>query len=227
MGARFAKFSEGARQALSLALEESHRLSQGYIGTEHILLALTRMPETLGGRVLATMGIDPGDMRDAVEHTVAPGERRNPLQEVGLTPRSKRVIELAVEEARERGTQYVGTQHLLLGLVLEEEGIAAGVLRSKGVDAGRLRAVSAEALGNKAAPGEADSPGAILAVRELGPAKQPSRQSRPSPHWMKGGDAVWRGVHTPTPGWLALLAAGVAGGIIGGILVLLAIEVTR
>jgi len=139
MSRGFERFSERARRVLSLAQEEAQRFNHNYIGTEHILLGLVREGEGLGARVLANLGVDLNKVRAAVEFIIGRGEK--PVTgEIGLTPRAKRVLELAVDEARRLGHNYIGTEHLLLGLLREGEGVAAGVLESLGVSLGKARA---------------------------------------------------------------------------------------
>ena len=138
MGSRFEKFSERARRVLSLAQEEAQRFNHNYIGTEHILLGLVRETEGVAARVLANLGVDLGKVRSAVEFIIGRGER--PAQgEIGLTPRAKKVVELAVDEARRMNHTYIGTEHLLIGLLREGEGVAAGVLESLSVTLDKVR----------------------------------------------------------------------------------------
>ena len=138
MGSRFEKFSERARRVLSLAQEEAQRFNHNYIGTEHILLGLVRETEGVAARVLANLGVDLNKVRSAVEFIIGRGER--PAQgEIGLTPRAKKVVELAVDEARRMNHTYIGTEHLLIGLLREGEGVAAGVLESLSVTLDKVR----------------------------------------------------------------------------------------
>jgi ATP-dependent Clp protease ATP-binding subunit ClpC len=129
---RFDKFSERARKVLSLAQEESQRLQHNYIGTEHLLLGLVSEREGVATKVLSNLGVDLNKVRSTIEAIIGRGDRVV-LGEIGLTPRAKKVIELAVDEAHRLNHRYIGTEHLLLGLVREGEGIAAGVLESLGV----------------------------------------------------------------------------------------------
>ena len=138
MGSRFEKFSERARRVLSLAQEEAQRFNHNYIGTEHILLGLVRETEGVAARVLLNLGVDLNKVRSAVEFIIGRGER--PAQgEIGLTPRAKKVVELAVDEARRMNHTYIGTEHLLIGLLREGEGVAAGVLESLSVTLDKVR----------------------------------------------------------------------------------------
>jgi ATP-dependent Clp protease ATP-binding subunit ClpC len=136
---RFDKFTERARKVLTLAQEEAQRFNHNYIGTEHLLLGLVREGDGVAAKVLANMGVELNKVRSAVEFIIGRGDRMV-MGEIGLTPRAKKVIELAVDEARRLNHHYIGTEHLLLGLVREGEGIAAGVLESLGVSLDKVRA---------------------------------------------------------------------------------------
>ena len=164
---RFDKFTERARRVLTLAQEEAHRFNHNYIGTEHILLGLVREGEGVAAKVLGNLGVELNKVRSAVEFIIGRGDR-TVLGEIGLTPRAKKVIELAVDEARRLNHSYIGTEHLLLGLVREGEGIAAGVLESLGVNIERVRAETTRIL-NQSSPqqqaGTAASTGARKASR--------------------------------------------------------------
>ena len=139
MADRFDKFTERARRVLTLAQEEAQRFNHSYIGTEHLLLGLVREGDGVAAKVLANLGVELNKVRSAVEFIIGRGDRQA-SGEIGLTPRAKKVIELAVDEARRLQHSYIGTEHLLLGLVREGEGIAAGVLESLGVNLERVRA---------------------------------------------------------------------------------------
>ncbi len=145
MADRFDKFSERARRVLTLAQEEAQRFNHNYIGTEHLLLGLVREGDGVAAKVLANLGVELNKVRSAVEFIIGRGDRAV-LGEIGLTPRAKKVIELAVDEARRLNHGYIGTEHLLLGLVREGEGIAAGVLESLGVNLERVRAETTRIL---------------------------------------------------------------------------------
>ncbi len=145
MASRFEKFSERARRVLSLAQEEAQHFNHNYIGTEHVLLGLVREPEGVGTRVLISMGIDLSKVPSAVEFIIGRGEKPT-TGDVGLTPRAKKVIELAVDEARQMSHQYIGTEHLLIGLLREGEGVAAGVLESLGVSLDKSRDATTKIL---------------------------------------------------------------------------------
>ncbi|HEX8683053.1 MAG TPA: ATP-dependent Clp protease ATP-binding subunit [Ardenticatenaceae bacterium] len=138
MSGKFDRFTKKARRVLSLANEEAQALNHGYIGTEHLLLGLVREGDGVAARVLKDLGVDLPKVRTAVEDIVGRGKRAT-LGRIGLTPRTKRVIELAVDEARRLGHHYIGTEHLLLGLAREGNGIAADVLASLGVSLDAVR----------------------------------------------------------------------------------------
>jgi len=142
---RFDKFTERARKVLSLAQEEAQRFQHNYIGTEHLLLGLVREGEGVAAKVLSNLGVELNKVRSAVEFIIGRGDRIV-LGEIGLTPRAKKVIELAVDEARRLNHHYIGTEHLLLGLVREGEGIAAGVLESLGVNLEKVRTQTIQVL---------------------------------------------------------------------------------
>ncbi len=136
---KFDKFTERAKKVLRLAEEEAQRFNHNYIGTEHILLGLVREGEGVAARVLSNLNVELHKVRSAVEFIIGRGDKAV-LGDIGLTPRAKKVIELAVDEAKKLNHHYIGTEHLLLGLVREGEGIAAGVLESLGVSLDKVRA---------------------------------------------------------------------------------------
>ena len=138
MADRFDKFTERARRVLTLAQEEAQRFNHNYIGTEHLLLGLVREGDGVAAKVLSNLGVELNKVRSAVEFIIGRGDKQS-SGEIGLTPRAKKVIELAVDEARRLNHSYIGTEHVLLGLVREGEGIAAGVLESLGVNLERVR----------------------------------------------------------------------------------------
>ncbi len=145
MADRFDKFTERARRVLTLAQEEAQRFNHNYIGTEHLLLGLVREGDGVAAKVLANLGVELTKVRSAVEFIIGRGDRAI-TGDIGLTPRAKKVIELAVDEARRLNHHYIGTEHVLLGLVREGEGIAASVLESLGVNLERVRAETTRIL---------------------------------------------------------------------------------
>ena len=154
MTSRFEKFSERARRVLSLAQEEAQRFNHNYIGTEHILLGLARETDGVAARVLTSLGVELTKIRSAVEFIIGRGERPSP-GDIGLTPRAKKVIELAVDEARRLGHHYIGTEHLLIGIMRESEGVAAGVLESLGVNLEKVRSETTRILNQSVSQGHA------------------------------------------------------------------------
>src|SRR5258708_4105860 len=132
MADRFDKFTERARKVLQFAQEEAQRFQHNYIGTEHLLLGLIREESGVAGRVLQRLGIDLEKVREGVELVIGHGDRSK-WGDIGVTPRAKKSIELAVDEARRLHHHYIGTEHLLLGLVREGEGVAASMLESFGL----------------------------------------------------------------------------------------------
>jgi ATP-dependent Clp protease ATP-binding subunit ClpC len=157
MTSRFEKFTERARRVLTAAQEEAQHLNHNYIGTEHILLGLIREEEGVAAKVLINMSVTLSKVRSAVEYIIGRGEKAT-TGEIGLTPRAKRVIELAIDEARRLGHNYIGTEHLLLGLLHEGEGVAAGVLESFGITLEQARAEVVRALSQTAAKPKAARP---------------------------------------------------------------------
>ncbi len=146
----FQRFTERAQKVLVLAQEEARRLKYPYIGTEHILLGLIREGEGIAARVLKQMNVSADKVKTAVEQMVETGNQPVPA-DIPPTPRAKRVLELAVEESRQLGHNYVGTEHLLLGLIREGEGVAAQVLIALGANLERVRQQVINMLGG--APG--------------------------------------------------------------------------
>jgi ATP-dependent Clp protease ATP-binding subunit ClpC len=145
MSDKLDRFSKRARKVLTMAQEEAQRLNHNYIGTEHLLLGLVKEDQGVAIKVLRELGVEPMQVIKAIERAVGKGDRP-PYGKPTLAPRTKRVIELSVEEARLMGHQYIGTEHLLLGLVREGEGIAVNVLRSLGVSLDKVRTATAKSL---------------------------------------------------------------------------------
>ena len=158
MASRFEKFSERARRVLSLAQEEAQRFNHNYIGTEHILLGLVRETDGVAAKVLTSLGVELTKVRSAVEFIIGRGERATP-GEIGLTPRAKKDIELAVDEARRLSHNYIGTEHLLIGLLREGEGVPAGVLESLGVNLDKVRGETSRILSQSASQSQGSGSG--------------------------------------------------------------------
>jgi ATP-dependent Clp protease ATP-binding subunit ClpC len=131
------RFTQRARRVLSLAHQEAERMRHNYIGTEHLLLGLMREEGGVAGRVLRELGLEVDRVQEIVERLTGPGQNRG--GKLDLSPGTQQVLELAVEEARRMGHHYIGTEHLLLGLVRHGQGIALDVLRKLGVTAEQIR----------------------------------------------------------------------------------------
>jgi len=128
----FDKFTPRARQVIILARKEADRFNHDYIGTEHLLLGLVRLGQGVAMEVLREMGVDFETLRIEVEKAVGSGPDTKVGGEVPLTPKAKRVLELAMREAKKLQHSYIGTEHLLLGLIEEGEGVAAMILKNLG-----------------------------------------------------------------------------------------------
>jgi excisionase family DNA binding protein len=135
---RFERLTKRAQRVLALAQEEAQRFQHDYIGTEHLLLGLIREGEGVAAQVLSNLGIEVDHVRRAVEAIIGRGEHVV-LGELRLTPRTKKVIELALDEAHRLNHRFIGTEHLLLGLIREGQGIAAGVLENFGLQLEQVR----------------------------------------------------------------------------------------
>lgn len=152
----FNRFTDRARKVLILAQQEAAKYGHGYIGTEHLLLGLLREGEGVAAKALNTLGLEINSVREQVESILGKGEEQ--ASDIGYTPRAKKVIELAMEEALRLGHNYVGTEHILLGLIREGEGIAAQVLSGLGVDINLMRQRVIEMLGGYSMSGQAPQP---------------------------------------------------------------------
>jgi DNA-binding transcriptional regulator YhcF (GntR family) len=149
-------FTERVRKVLAMAREETARLDHEYVGTEHILLGLVREGEGVAATVLQNLNADLHEIRRIVEKTVKRGTAaaRPPRPDLPYTSRGKKVLEFAMSEARELNHSYVGTEHLLLGLLREEKGIAAQVMASVGVTLDATRAETLRVLATERAPAD-------------------------------------------------------------------------
>ena len=145
----FNRFTERARKVILLAKEEAKRFNHDYIGTEHILLGLVREGEGVAAAVLASFGLSPDKIRLEVEKLVQPGPTTVVSGDLPFTPKAKKVIELAMEEARALGHNYIGTEHLLLGLIREGEGVASQVLVNLGLELEKVREEVMNLLGSE------------------------------------------------------------------------------
>jgi ATP-dependent Clp protease ATP-binding subunit ClpC len=156
----FDRFTERARKVMSFARREAQRFHHEYIGTEHILLGLIQEGQGVAANVLKSMSIDLEKIRREVEKIVKSGPAMEPSVQIPFTPRAKKVVELALEEASNLGHNYIGTEHLLLALLREQEGIAAHVLMALGVRLDEVREEVIEFLGGPAQENEESEEGA-------------------------------------------------------------------
>lgn len=161
----FERFTDRARKVMALANQEAQRFNHEYIGTEHILLGLLKEGSGVGANVLKNLGVNLGKARREVERLVKTGPEPVTMGKLPQTPRAKRVIEYATEESRNLHHNYVGTEHILLGLLRESDGVAAQVLMKLGL---KLETVRAEVLNLLGAQPEAASGSAADAERAAG-----------------------------------------------------------
>ncbi|MCX5687649.1 MAG: ATP-dependent Clp protease ATP-binding subunit [Candidatus Omnitrophica bacterium] len=154
----FNRFTERARKVIILAKEEAKRFNHDYIGTEHILLGLIREGEGVAAVVLQKLGVNLQQIRMEIEKIVKPGPPTVVSGDIPFTPTAKKVIELSSEEARSLGHNYIGTEHILLGLIREGEGVASQVLVNLGLDLNKVREEIAELLGSNIQPGFGTAP---------------------------------------------------------------------
>jgi ATP-dependent Clp protease ATP-binding subunit ClpC len=167
----FERFTDRARRVVVLAQEEARMLNHNYIGTEHILLGLIHEGEGVAAKALESLGISLEAVRQQVEEIIGQGQQA-PSGHIPFTPRAKKVLELSLREALQLGHQYIGTEHILLGLIREGEGVAAQVLVKLGADLDRVRQQVIQLLhghrgeelgGSAAAPRERGLPPEIAA----------------------------------------------------------------
>jgi ATP-dependent Clp protease ATP-binding subunit ClpC len=149
----FERFTDRARKVVVLAQEEARTLDHDYIGTEHLLLGLINEGEGIAAQALETLGVSLERVRHDVEEIIGRGQA-TPPSHIPFTPRAKKVLELSLREALQLGHNYIGTEHILLGLVREGEGVAAQVLQRLGADLARVRETVVELL-----PGSSESAG--------------------------------------------------------------------
>ena len=149
MSSGFERFSEGARRVLTKAQEEAKRLGHSYIDTEHILLGIVDEDAGVAAKVLTNLGVPLTKVRAAVEFVVGKGDRHS-TGEISLSPRAKRAIEIAVDEARRLNSSYIGSEHLLLGLLGGKEGVACNVLENFGITLERAREEAAQVMKHEA-----------------------------------------------------------------------------
>jgi ATP-dependent Clp protease ATP-binding subunit ClpA len=147
----FERFTERARQVVVLAQEEARALGHNYIGTEHVLLGLLREEEGIAARVLESLDVTLADVRGQVARIVGQGDEV-PTGQIPFTPRAKKVLELSLREALGLGHNHIGTEHILLGLARENEGVAARILLDFDADAEKIQNEVIRVLGGGASP---------------------------------------------------------------------------
>ena len=135
----FGRFTDRARKVIALANQEAQRFNHEWVGTEHVLLGLVKEGTGVGANVLKNLDVDLHKVRMEVERIVKSGPEMAPMGRLPQTPRAKKVLEYAIEEAKALNHNYVGTEHLLLGLLREREGMAAQVLTNMGLKLEKVR----------------------------------------------------------------------------------------
>jgi ATP-dependent Clp protease ATP-binding subunit ClpC len=180
----FERFTERSRQVVVLAQDEARRLRHNYIGTEHILLGLLRDQEGLAARVLDSFQVTVEEVRAQVARIVGEGEEVT-VGQIPFTPRTKKVLELSLREALSLGHNYIGTEHILLGIVRENEGVAARILLDFGADAEKVRN---EVIRMLSGPGR-------TSVEMAGAEREPSGRVELGPprelsEWPRGADPL-------------------------------------
>ena len=174
----FERFTDRARKVMALANQEAQRFNHDYIGTEHILLGLVKEGSGVGANVLKNLGVDLRKVRLEVEKLVKSGPEMVTMGKLPQTPRAKRVIEYAIEEARNLNHNYVGTEHLLLGLLREQDGVAAQVLMNLGLKLEDVREEVLNLLGAGVEPEESSAAGGgTVEHKKGGKSKTPALDS--------------------------------------------------
>jgi ATP-dependent Clp protease ATP-binding subunit ClpC len=168
----FERYTDRARRVVVLAEEEARMLNHNYIGTEHILLGLIHEGEGVAARALESLGIMHQTVRQQVEEIIGQGQQA-PSSSIPYTPRAEKVLNLALQEALQLGHNYIGTEHILLGLIREGEGVAAQVLVGLGADLNRVRQQTITLLHGSQGK---DEPGTIRAVGRAGKAGRGKRK---------------------------------------------------
>jgi ATP-dependent Clp protease ATP-binding subunit ClpC len=177
----FDRFTERARKVIILAKEEAKRFNHDYIGTEHILLGLIKEGESVAAAVLQNLGLSLDTIRLEVEKLVQFGPSTVVSGDIPFTPKAKKVIELAMDEARRLGHNYIGTEHLLLGLIKEGEGVASHVLMNVGLDLNKVRSEVIKLLGSTTPSAEPGAPSAAMGgPGAAGPAAGKSKTKTPA-----------------------------------------------
>ena len=198
----FERFTERARQVIVLAQDEARALGHAYIGTEHLLLGLLREEQGLAARVLESLNVTLETTRAQVEQIVGRGEDETATGQIPFTPRAKKTLELALREGLALHHNYIGTEHILLGLARLDEGVAYRILLEDGVDAERIRVEVVRMLGG---------PGTVT----VGPVRRwPEAENLPRPRGMRNLWFLSR-VEMLVAGWL-LFALALGAGILVG-----------
>jgi ATP-dependent Clp protease ATP-binding subunit ClpC len=176
----FERFTDRARRTVVFAQEEARMLNHNYIGTEHILLGLLREEEGVAARALTSLGLSLEAVRRDVGEIVGQGSEV-PRGHIPFTPRAKKVLELSLREALQLGHNYIGTEHILLGLIREGEGVAAQVLQKLGADLNRVRQTVVQLLSRYAAETEAAGGEAVGVFTEgVAPTSEPLGDDAPT-----------------------------------------------
>ena len=194
----FERFTDRARRVVVLAQEEARMLNHSYIGTEHILLGLIHEGEGVAAKALESMDISLGAVREKVQEDIGQGQQ-NPPGHIPFTPRAKKVLELSLREALQLGHNYIGTEHILLGLIREGEGVAAQVLVQLGADLNRVRQTVIQLLsgyqggaqGGKETAGAPDYVHAAADARVVIPLRPEARSLNLA---VTAGIALWEGL---------------------------------
>ena len=192
----FERFTDRARRVVVLAQEEARMLSHNYIGTEHILLGLIHEGDGIAAKALESLGVSLEAVRAQVEEIIGQGQQA-PSGHIPFTPRAKKVLELSLREALQLGHNYIGTEHILLGLIREGEGVAAQVLHKLGADLNRVRQQVIQLLSGyqgkeqqTAGTAPEAAPVELAGARPVRPQPDPGRQggqARPG-HRPRAGD---------------------------------------
>jgi len=200
----FERFTAKARQVVVLAQDEAHSLKHNYIGTEHLLLGLLREPEGVAGRVLESFDVTIEEIRAQVARIVGQGEEVATGQ-IPFTPRAKRVLELSWREAHALGHNHIGTEHILLGVVRENEGVAARILLDFDADAARVRDEILRTLRIKPSPTYEEN------MRRAATAEWRERPASAC----ASRDTLGRRMSLEPAGWLLVVVALVLGILVG------------
>jgi ATP-dependent Clp protease ATP-binding subunit ClpC len=198
----FERFTERARQVVVLAQDEARALGHGYIGTEHLLLGLLREEEGIAARTLESLNVTIEEVRAQVERIVGRGDDDTATGQIPFTPRAKKTLELALREGQALGHNYIGTEHILLGLARQDDGIAGQILSALGADVDTVRRHVIRLLGGAG--------GSVQAVA----ASWPQSENLPRP---RGRRHPWflSPVEMLVAGWL-LFALALGAGILVG-----------